>query len=563
LELHPTSPSILFAAFENVWKKNGENSWEPISDLPISSTLRALRVAPSNPDVIYTSTFGTIFRTNNGGSDWVNVSGGLPDLTITAIEVDPDDDQRVWITMSGYEDGQKVYYSETGGGNWQNQSLNLPNIPVNCISYQVGTSDGLYIGTDVGVYYKDAESLNWASYNEALPNVIVNQILFHYGSSQVFIGTYGRGVWVNEFFDPSAALPVVNFNADNRLICQGDSVSFDNLSINVSENFTWYFEGGTPEFSEEVAPTITYNTGGQFEVKLLAANQNGMDSLVAVNYINVIPQEGIPAPFSEDFESTDPLEDATWLLNTNNGEPRWNLNTTVGYESSQSFWVDNFNNNGGNNDFLESTTIDLSALDTAIVTFRVAYAKKGDSALERLRVSISTDCGENWTFKKLYTSTNDLVTAEPQPNPFAPSGSGDWALMVVDNIQPEDRTENFRIQFEFRSNGGNNIYIDDINIVEEYFVGTSDAISSFASLSLFPNPAVESTRLELELLISENIQIELMDILGRKVKQIHSGHLPAGTNGIEFSTQNLAAGIYNVVLRTDSGQKTLKLVIEK
>jgi len=220
LQQHPTNPYILYAAYENVWQKNGGDPWAPISELPISSTLQTLKVAPSDAEVIYTSTFSSIFKTISGGETWQNISSGLPNLFITDIEVDGINPQKLWVSLSGYSNGQKLYKSEDGGNTWENISLNLPNIPVTCITYQTGTDEALYVGTDVGVYYKNAEAISWSSFNEGLPNVIINDIVLHYGTSQVLVGTYGRGVWINEFFDPSAIVSLstpLPLNADINL----------------------------------------------------------------------------------------------------------------------------------------------------------------------------------------------------------------------------------------------------------------------------------------------------------------------------------------------------------
>src|SRR5690606_28100947 len=139
--------------------------WAPISSFSFGGTLLALKVAPSDADVIYTSTFGTLRKTLDGGLNWSTISNSLPDLTITGIEVHPTNPDEIWITMSGYNANAKVFHSVNGGSNWENLTLNLPNIPVNCVSYQVGSNDGIYIGTDAGVYYKDADNINWSSYN--------------------------------------------------------------------------------------------------------------------------------------------------------------------------------------------------------------------------------------------------------------------------------------------------------------------------------------------------------------------------------------------------------------
>src|SRR5690606_31286660 len=124
----------------------------------------------------------------------------------------------------------------------------------------------------------------------------------------------------------------------------------------------------------------------------------------------------------------------------------------------------------GNAEIFESPTFDLSNLDTALVTMRVAYARKVANNIESLRVLISTDCGETWVFKKVFVSFSDLSSVPPTPDPFVPESQSDWKMLVLDNITPAERTSNFRIKFEFNSGGGNNIYLDDINIVEEVVI---------------------------------------------------------------------------------------------
>ena len=72
---------------------------------------------------------------------------------------------------------------------------NLPALPVNCIVYQGGANDDLYIGTDIGVYYKDNTMTEWVPFNNGLPNVIVNELEIHYSEGTISAATYGRGVW--------------------------------------------------------------------------------------------------------------------------------------------------------------------------------------------------------------------------------------------------------------------------------------------------------------------------------------------------------------------------------
>ena len=79
---------------------------------------------------------------------------------------------------------------------------------VNCIVYQEGANDDLYIGTDVGVYHKDNSMSEWMPFNNGLPNVIVKELEIHYNKGTISAATFGRGIWES----PLNTLSSVNTN---------------------------------------------------------------------------------------------------------------------------------------------------------------------------------------------------------------------------------------------------------------------------------------------------------------------------------------------------------------
>jgi hypothetical protein len=92
--------------------------------------------------------------------------------------------------------------SPDGGLNWSNYSGALPNVPINCIVYQNGTNEGLYIGTDVGVFYTDGTMTDWITYQTGLPNVVVTELEISYNNNKLWAGTFGRGLWNTDLFVP-------------------------------------------------------------------------------------------------------------------------------------------------------------------------------------------------------------------------------------------------------------------------------------------------------------------------------------------------------------------------
>ena len=85
---------------------------------------------------------------------------------------------------------------------------------------------------------------------------------------------------------------VVDFQAITpRLLMQGGSVSYEDLSTGMPINFNWTFEGGTPSTSTVQNPqNIVYSTPGIYDVTLSASNSISSDTLKKTDYIVVTSQ---------------------------------------------------------------------------------------------------------------------------------------------------------------------------------------------------------------------------------------------------------------------------------
>lgn len=205
--IHPTNPNILFAGYNKLYKTiNQGSTWTAISPVLTSALLRTVAVAPSNPNTIYAATYDTLYVTTNGGTNWSYAPLGIPNAKISYITVDPTNAQRVYLTLSGYSAGNKIFMSPDGGVTWSNYSGTLPNVPANCIVYQNGSNEGLYIGTDVGVFYTDGSMSDWVPYQTGLPNIVVNELEISYNNNKLWAATFGRGLWNSDLYSPATGI---------------------------------------------------------------------------------------------------------------------------------------------------------------------------------------------------------------------------------------------------------------------------------------------------------------------------------------------------------------------
>jgi photosystem II stability/assembly factor-like uncharacterized protein len=195
----PITANTIYAATDKVYKSVDQGThWTAIgSPLAGGGLFGELKVAPSNVNYIYAGGGTKLYRTNNGGSTWADVTAGLPVATnfITDVDVSESDPNHVYVTFSGYNAGEKVYKSKDGGATWINISGGLPNLPADSIVHESRADDPLYVGTDAGVYYKTDHLHDWIPYKEGLPNVIVDHLEIHYGTKVIRAATYGRGTW--------------------------------------------------------------------------------------------------------------------------------------------------------------------------------------------------------------------------------------------------------------------------------------------------------------------------------------------------------------------------------
>ena len=303
-------PNVLIAGFNNLWRsEDNGNSWVQWSFLNTTRTARAVAIAPSNSGVVYFSNTAWMRRTLNNGASFELASTGLPDNAISSIAVDPADAQHLFVALSGYGEGQKVFESINAGNSWSNISGNLPNVPANTIVYQTGTDDGLYVGTDIGVFYKDNSLSNWQPFSQALPKVIVNELEINYASGKLRAATYGRGLWETDLFVALSVSPTAAFAWHADGLCAGDPVAFFDASLGAAPGWSWSFPGGIPSTSSSANPQVLYSAPGNYTATLTVSNAFGSDD----NSVNV-PVSILPNRLDIVITLDDYPGETSWVL---------------------------------------------------------------------------------------------------------------------------------------------------------------------------------------------------------------------------------------------------------
>jgi photosystem II stability/assembly factor-like uncharacterized protein len=196
---------------------NQGDNWIGIGNGTGSGTIKDIAIAPSNPSIIYLLQNDAISKSTNSGTTFTDVTGSLPTtVALKSITVSNVDANKVWVTYSGYDSNVKVFKTVDGGTNWTNISAGLPNLPMNTIVHtNNSTQDDIYVGGDVGVYYYNNTLTAFEPYLIGLPNAAVRDLEIFYPGNKLRAGTYGRGVWESDLND--ATLGTIDHTFNNSV----------------------------------------------------------------------------------------------------------------------------------------------------------------------------------------------------------------------------------------------------------------------------------------------------------------------------------------------------------
>lgn len=94
-------------------------------------------------------------------------------------------------------------------------------------------------------------------------------------------------VWYNDEKSPTGP-PTADFSANTQQLFENGIVNFKNTSSGLVEESEWIFEGGEPAGSSMENPVVLYPQAGTYDVTLIVSGQEGSDTLLLEDYIDVI-----------------------------------------------------------------------------------------------------------------------------------------------------------------------------------------------------------------------------------------------------------------------------------
>ncbi len=368
----------------------------------------------------------------------------------------------------------------------------------------------------------------------------------------------------------AACAPKAYFYATETNICETGGINFKNNSYNANGAMTyeWLFPGASPATSNASNPTgVTYGTEGEYDVTLIATNSKGSDTFTRKMYVKVNGNTGqFGAGLTEGFEfPVFPINN--WTVSSTSGINFARISTGEGsIGGGYAAYVQNSGIEAGARFYLETPTVDISGVSAPVLSFYYASAQRrttgGGSTSDALGIYSSSDCGKTWQQRSTIPG-NQLSTTGGSPYVavnFFPAGPHHWKKVDVNlNAIPAGQRNNIRFRFDFRSNGGHNFFIDNVNI------GFSTGIEQLASennFSVYPNPSAGQTNIRVNMPDAQNTKLEVLDMFGKTVSVLSEGASTAGEQTFTFTPNtDLSSGMYVVRLTVDGQSFTRKLML--
>lgn len=354
-------------------------------------------------------------------------------------------------------------------------------------------------------------------------------------------------------------LCLANFSVLNNVVCTGTTVQFSDESFNNVQTWNWSFPGGIPATSTLENPSVVYNTPGNYAVTLTVSDGATTLTEEKTNFIQVL-NSPTSLPIYEGFETYATSEAVPFKATANSAGPIWSL-FPGGQFSAASMSLNNFGQSAGDVDELISEPVDLSGITSATdvtLSFRFAHRRTSASGTEYLKVFISNDCGQTWVQRRTISGTA-LSTAISDQN-WTPSND-DWRTVHMTNITSTYWVENFQYKFVFEANGGNNLYLDNINI---YAGGPSELnveeLHPFSNFSVYPNPAEDQLTVSVPVTQPQVVTFELIDLTG-KVLMTKTIQAQTGDNQVQLSTQQFEAGMYHVRIGNENNVEVKTVIL--
>ncbi|MCB0638625.1 MAG: T9SS type A sorting domain-containing protein, partial [Lewinella sp.] len=260
-----------------------------------------------------------------------------------------------------------------------------------------------------------------------------------------------------------------------------------------------------------------------------------------------------PCPCEDGTVSDDDFETSFGIWNDGGSDCSRYLNADYASSGSYSIRL----RDGTITSVTTTNVLDLSAVEDVVFDFTF-YARSMEAG-EGFELEMSSDGGSSFS-----TVASWYVNVDFSNNEFY-----DYSIVMGSYLSDET-------VFRFSCHGSSNtdwVHLDDIVIYGCLPVGpemmtrpaapvVETPASTFAELSLFPNPTVDLLQVKFTAQQDERVELVVTDFAGRTIQR-QPLDASKGANSAQVNTENFTGGVYYLHLITNEGRTTERFVVIK
>ncbi|MGB3774596.1 MAG: hypothetical protein WA951_05010 [Leeuwenhoekiella sp.] len=179
------------------------------------TTILVIEPSPVEQGILWTgSDDGKVFFTQDGGSNWTDVSKNLKDLPegswIAQIKASKKNKGEALLVANNYRrfDYKPYAYRTTNYGKSWSKIVNDDDVQSYALAILEDEKEPnlIFLGTDDGLYVSIDAGESWTKWTNGFPTVPVKDIVIHPREDDLVLGTFGRSLWVLDNIKPLRAM---------------------------------------------------------------------------------------------------------------------------------------------------------------------------------------------------------------------------------------------------------------------------------------------------------------------------------------------------------------------
>jgi photosystem II stability/assembly factor-like uncharacterized protein len=260
-EMSPADKTTLFQGRSFLYRmadpRGGGLSWDKLDPRIGGDKISAIGLSPFDVKKILIGTAsGQLRMSTDNGAHWTTPKG-IPGRYVTDVIYDPVKDGRVYVVISGSGAGH-VYRSDDDGANFVNVTNNLPDIPTNALEIDPNNNQHIFVGNDIGVFVSIDGGSTWLPFNNGMPYVPVTDLKVQRNFRKLYAATYGRSIFRIDIDDPQGEPFLVTPAAGSTFNTPGSlTVKWAGFTTPVNVEISYDNGGHYQQIGDDIPPTVS------------------------------------------------------------------------------------------------------------------------------------------------------------------------------------------------------------------------------------------------------------------------------------------------------------------